>query len=118
MDLTTRTLIYVFLLDVAFAIFYNSPPRMIISELQMDLTCPEECFQTSSADACLSCFEKWIYAISWKGSRISLRYAVRRICEREMPPELQTIFSKMSTLNMFTIISGALVSVYIIRFDY
>ncbi|KAL4749001.1 hypothetical protein BDW72DRAFT_214371 [Aspergillus terricola var. indicus] len=43
-----RTFNHVFLLDSAFVIFHNSVPRMVLQEMTIDLTCPEDVFQAVS----------------------------------------------------------------------
>ncbi|KAL2783800.1 hypothetical protein BJX66DRAFT_344628 [Aspergillus keveii] len=122
-----RTLNFIFLLDAAFTIFYNSPPKMVISELQMDLICPEECFQAGSAETCLSyCLGRRARVApalsSWQGrgqgrvgarsstrptTTLSLRIAVRRICQAgEMSLEAQSALAEMGILNLFIIIAG------------
>lgn len=80
---------------------------MAISELQMDLTCPEECFQACCADECLSLFAEWTTSRLWQ-ERLSLCAAIRRTCQREMTVGSEEILVQMSTLNMFTIITGLL----------
>lgn len=96
---------YVFLLDTAFALFYNSPPRLVIAELQMDITCPEECFQALSADECLRHFAEWTTAKACQ-EKLSFCAAFRKICQQNMPLDLEDMFCHMSTLNMFSIVTG------------
>ncbi|KAE8330279.1 hypothetical protein BDV39DRAFT_202084 [Aspergillus sergii] len=103
---TDRTLTKVFLLDVAFAVFYNTPPRMVISELQMDLACHEDCFQATSVDACLSAFARSTALMACQGGRPTVRAAIRRICQSHISPESEAAFERLSTLNMFTIVSA------------
>ncbi|KAL1982526.1 hypothetical protein VTN96DRAFT_1251 [Rasamsonia emersonii] len=97
-----RTLTYVFLLDTGFAIFYNTPPRMVIAELQMDLTCPEICFQASTANECLAHFRAWVTTRTWPGTP-SLHSAVCRICQADssMDGELKSA-SGQTTLRVLT----------------
>lgn len=54
-----RTVTCVFLLDMGYVIFNNTPPRMMISELEIKLTCPERCFQAVDAEAWLFSVEAW-----------------------------------------------------------
>lgn len=104
-----RTLIYVFLFDAALTIFHNSPPRMVVSELRMDMACPEACFQAESAEECLSELEKWSGSVFWR-ERLSVASVVRRMCQPQPQTEAQASetlepapgFSRMGTLNLFT----------------
>ncbi|OAP55566.1 hypothetical protein AYL99_10539 [Fonsecaea erecta] len=47
-----RVLLWVFLLDTAFVIFNNLPPRMVIREMKMNAAYPEACFQAMTAEEC------------------------------------------------------------------
>jgi len=47
-----RVLIWIFLLDTAFVIFNNLPPRMVIKEMKMDMACAESCFQAPTSHEC------------------------------------------------------------------
>jgi Fungal specific transcription factor domain len=49
-----RTLVYVFLLDCAFVIFNNTPPRMVLlQDVRLELPCPEALFQAADAESWL-----------------------------------------------------------------
>lgn len=100
-----RTFIYVFLFDAAFVIFNNSPPRMVVLELTMDLACPESCFQATSSEECFVCLNSWSYARD-SPPTLDLSSAVEIICRPQISEENQKIFSSLSTLNMFAIITG------------
>jgi len=100
-----RTLTYVFLFDAALTIFHNSPPRMVVSELRMDMACPEASFQAESAEECLFELRKWSSSVFWR-ERLSVASVVRRMCQPQ--PQAQTSeepvqgFSQMGTLSLFT----------------
>ncbi|EXJ57776.1 uncharacterized protein A1O5_12334 [Cladophialophora psammophila CBS 110553] len=47
-----RVFLWVFLLDTAFVIFNNLPPRMVIREMRMNAACSEACFQAMTAEEC------------------------------------------------------------------
>ncbi|OJJ85407.1 transcription factor domain-containing protein [Aspergillus glaucus CBS 516.65] len=102
-----RTLTYVFLFDAALTIFHNSPPRMVVSELRMDMACPETCFQAESAEECLSELGKWSGSVFWR-ERLSVASVVRRMCQprpQAQASEEQGLvlgFSQIGTLNLFT----------------
>ena len=49
-----RTFLWIFLLDTAFVIFNNLPPRMVIREMRMNTARPEICFQAMNAEECFS----------------------------------------------------------------
>ncbi|KAF4502624.1 C2H2 type zinc finger domain containing protein [Fusarium agapanthi] len=50
-----RTLLYTFLLDSAFVIFYDMSPRMVINELQFGLAATDELFNSPDAETWFMC---------------------------------------------------------------
>ncbi|KAK5463787.1 hypothetical protein LTR55_011818 [Exophiala xenobiotica] len=53
-----RVFLWVFLLDTAFVIFNNLPPRMVIREMKMSTACPEACFQAMTAEGCFNTIQR------------------------------------------------------------
>ncbi|KAJ6110668.1 hypothetical protein N7486_002903 [Penicillium sp. IBT 16267x] len=100
-----RALTFVFLFDVALIVLHNSPPRMLISELRMDVACPETCFQAESAAECLGCLRVWAGTRFWK-KRISVVAVVRRICQSPIEDALVQEFSQLGTFNLFTVVQA------------
>ncbi|GIK00364.1 hypothetical protein Aspvir_004387 [Aspergillus viridinutans] len=100
-----RTLTYVFLIDAAMAIFHHTPPRMVVSELKMDMACPEACFQADTATECFYALREWEGSIFWS-ERLSVAGVVRRICQGELGDRSVLEFSKMGTLNLFTTVQA------------
>ncbi|KAJ5764934.1 hypothetical protein N7520_004493 [Penicillium odoratum] len=75
---TIRTLSFVFLLDSAFVIFHNSPPRIFGQELEMHISCPEAAFQAGSADECFQHLKKWADEVL---DHPSVSTAIETICQ-------------------------------------
>ncbi|GIJ85676.1 hypothetical protein Asppvi_004537 [Aspergillus pseudoviridinutans] len=100
-----RTLTYVYLIDAAMAIFHHTPPRMVVSELKMDMACPEACFQADTATECFYALREWEGTIFWS-ERLSVAGFVRRICQGELDDLSVLEFSKMGTLNLFTTVQA------------
>ncbi|KAJ5775461.1 uncharacterized protein N7511_000472 [Penicillium nucicola] len=100
-----RTITFVFLIDAAQVIFHNSPPRIMVSELKMDVSCPEACFQAESAGECLALFEEWTKTRFWR-RKVSIVSAVRQICQAEIDDDLVQEFSAIGTLNLFTMVQA------------
>lgn len=94
-----------FLIDAALVIFHNSPPRVVVSELKMDLACPESCFQAESAIDCRLELEYWSGTQFWE-NRLSIVSVVRQICQKELDDDLIGEFSRLGTLNLFTMVQG------------
>lgn len=57
MEELIRVILWVFLIDTAFVIFNNLPPRMVIKEMKMSPACPEVCFQAATAEECLKALQ-------------------------------------------------------------
>ncbi|KAJ5833585.1 hypothetical protein N7474_001896 [Penicillium riverlandense] len=102
-----RTLIFVFLIDTALVILHNSPPRMVIPEMKMDVSCPEACFQAESASECLVLLREWAHTRFWK-DRLSVVSVVRRICQNQVQDNLINDYARLGTLNLFTVVQGML----------
>ena len=98
-------MIFVFLIDAALTIFHDSPPRTLVSELKMDVACPEACFQAESAEECLGSLRVWAGTRFWK-NRLSIVSAVRRICQSPIEDSLAQELSQLGTLNLFTMVQG------------
>ncbi|KAJ5350412.1 hypothetical protein N7541_008139 [Penicillium brevicompactum] len=100
-----RTVTFVFLIDAALVIFHNSPPRVVVSELKMNVACPEACFQAESAAECQLHLEEWKKTQFWKNG-LSIVSVVRQICQNDFEDELAREFSQLGTLNLFTIVQA------------
>ncbi|CAK7221897.1 hypothetical protein SBRCBS47491_004686 [Sporothrix bragantina] len=117
-----RTVSYIFDLDSAYALFYRHPPRMVLPELQTDLASPESCYRAATADACFAELVAWRRdnaAITGLGagdassdksstnsSPVTIAAAVQTLCHGTMTREVEQAFSRLSVLNMFTIVSA------------
>jgi hypothetical protein len=96
---------YIFLIDAALTILHNSPPRMVVSELKMDVACPESCFQAESAQDCFKELRAWAQTRFWK-NRISVVSVVRRVCQKTIDDDLVLEYSYLGTFNLFTMVQG------------
>ncbi|KAH8667024.1 hypothetical protein BX600DRAFT_285056 [Xylariales sp. PMI_506] len=97
-----RTLIYVFMLDCAYVMFNNCPPRMASFELRCDLACPEVCFQAETLEAWQQCVQIW--SSTHIGHRRPLLSEVIDIMARpSLSKEELTTLQQMSSLNFFAV---------------
>lgn len=71
----------------------------------MDMACPEACFQADTATECFRTLREWERSIFWS-ERLSVAGVVRRICQRQLDDHSVLEFSKMGTLNLFTIVQA------------
>ncbi|KAL5343059.1 hypothetical protein BJX70DRAFT_394487 [Aspergillus crustosus] len=103
----TRTLSYIFLLDTAFVIFNNTPPKISISELQFDPVCPEHCFQAQTAADCfLYLFERDVLPSPL--SNHSVAALLSHMCSGDIDPAAREYIAGLGKLNLFIIVSGML----------
>ncbi|KAJ9328183.1 transcriptional regulator family: C2H2 zinc finger and Fungal Specific TF [Paecilomyces variotii] len=107
-----RTMSYIFLIDSAFAIFNNLPPRFVISELKLGLCYPESCFQAECQNTCFQAIKR---ASRPPNARLSIASAVEALCHEEFGTRLITDFSHMSVLNMFCIVSALHIVLFTLR---
>lgn len=100
-----RTVTYVFLLDMGYVIFNNTPPRMVTFELDVGLTCPETCFQAGD-------LESWLFSVkAWSATSIgqgqpSVSSMTEALMKDEVSPGDWKMLRQMSSLNFFTLASG------------
>ncbi|KAF4468382.1 Zinc finger C2H2 type domain containing [Fusarium albosuccineum] len=97
-----RTLLYVFVIDCAFVMFHNTPPRMVTSELRFSLACPEACFHASDP-------EMWLIRMDEcqpPCQGMSLTEAISLIMRGDLDDKEWEVLEQMSTLNLFAITSS------------
>ncbi|KAL2826448.1 hypothetical protein BDW59DRAFT_160968 [Aspergillus cavernicola] len=100
-----RTLTYAFLFDVALTIFHHTPPRMVVSELKMEMACPEACFQAESAEECFRAMKEWETTMFWR-QRLSIVAVVKSICQKDLASLSVDEFCRMGSLNLFTVVQA------------
>ncbi|EXJ90699.1 hypothetical protein A1O1_03803 [Capronia coronata CBS 617.96] len=100
-----RSIMYVFLLDTAFIIFNNSPPRMVLREMTNDLACPEPCFQASAAVDCFHKIQQWISHPLYKKG-VPFHAAVRSLRQETLDEGTKAYLCQCGVLNLWTIVSS------------
>ena len=101
----SRVLIWTFLLDTAFVIFNNAPPRMVIREMKIHLAVPDSCFNAPTADQCYDqlklsrppCHQYW---------RMFFEGVFKCLCSENVPMDLRHTLASLGLLNLFALISG------------
>ena len=96
-----RVFIWVFLLDTAFVIFNNVPPRMSIKEMKLHLACSEASFQASTIEMCFQHLQSDIAL-----QRYSLSSVTAMMCKGPVNTEIQSLLADAGPLNMFALTSG------------
>ncbi|KAK1727994.1 uncharacterized protein BDZ83DRAFT_665526, partial [Colletotrichum acutatum] len=102
LEMLIRTGTYIFLLDGAFVIFHNSPPRLVVAEMRMSLVCPDSCFQASSQEECFVLLHNWISSEP-RQAQMRVVDLVEAMCNNHLSDE-ETCqgLAGLSMLNLFT----------------
>lgn len=100
-----RLFTWIFLLDTAFVIFNNLPPRMVFKEMNINMATPEACFQAETADLCHQKIQSHIPAGSayWG---LSFRHAFEALSQPELSPIMRNSIASLGPLNLFAMASG------------
>lgn len=105
-----RTFSFILLLDTAFVIFNNTPPKLSIAELSMAPVCSERSFQAQSAEECFLHLAG-SYTTSIPSSKeYSVASTVTNMCQNELGTDSREYFARLGKLNLFIVISGMLQS--------
>ncbi|KAF5584586.1 zinc finger C2H2 type domain-containing protein [Fusarium pseudoanthophilum] len=102
-----RTLLYTFLLDSAFVIFYDMSPRMVITELQFGLAAADDYFNAPDAETWFMCTQA-AAQMSLSCSQITLSQSITMIMGEDFGTSRWEVFETISPLNLFAIASGKL----------
>ncbi|KAJ5167776.1 uncharacterized protein N7482_003370 [Penicillium canariense] len=100
-----RVFTWIFLLDTAFVIFNNLPPRMVIKEMKMHMAMPEACFQALTADEC----HQQIQTHRPSGNAywsLSFRGAFEALAKDHLSPNMRHIIAASGPLNLFSLTSA------------
>jgi hypothetical protein len=100
-----RTQTFIFLLDTAFTIFHNIPPRIAISELDMSLTCSEQLFQAINAEDLRSTIRENQIDCT-EASELSVCQLVQALVQQVEIRGLFDVLKSLTAVNLFTLISG------------
>lgn len=84
------------MLDTAFTIFNNLPPRMVIKEMKMHTARDEATFQAATPDECFKALQR-----PGAQSFMLLSSATESLCKDTMSDELCSYLADLGTLNLF-----------------
>lgn len=96
-----RVFMWIFLLDTAFVIFNNVPPRMAIKEMKMHLVCSEACFQAPNSDLCFQNLRS-----GFPNGTHTLSSLTAMICKQLIVSKTQLALANIGPLNLFALASG------------
>ncbi|ROT34504.1 hypothetical protein SODALDRAFT_329757 [Sodiomyces alkalinus F11] len=100
-----RTFLWIFLLDHAFVIFNNLPPRLVIKEMKMHMARPDACFQAATAEECLEEIQNWSARSPFLPLLI-LSEAVELVCRGELGEDMHRSLADLGPLNLFAVVSA------------
>jgi hypothetical protein len=78
---------------------------MVVSELKMEMACPEACFQAESAEECFRLLKEWETTTFWR-KRLSITSVLKTICQTELTSSAVDEYSRMGSLNLFTAVQS------------
>ncbi|KAF5594912.1 uncharacterized protein FSUBG_9298 [Fusarium subglutinans] len=99
-----RTLLYTFLLDSAFVIFYDMSPQMVINELQFGLAATDEHFDAPDAETWFM-YTQAAAERSLGRSQVTLSQCITMIMGEDFGTSRWEVFETISPLNLFAIAS-------------
>jgi hypothetical protein len=91
------------MIDCSFIIFHNTPPRLVLQEMTIDLACPEALFQAASVEMFLLELDV-LRQTSVQMPRLT--NAIRALCADAPNARDNVLHLGTSKLNMFTIVTG------------
>lgn len=102
-----RVFLWIFLLDTAFVIFNNLPPRMVIREMKMSTANPEACFQAMTAEECFKTLqqENQNDALQPKVA-FEFKSAFEMLYQAHIDDALSTALADLGPLNLFAMTSA------------
>ncbi|KAK4869941.1 hypothetical protein LT330_005665 [Penicillium expansum] len=100
-----RLFTWIFLLDSAFVIFNNLPPRMVIKEIRMHMATPETCFQAATADQCHHQIQLFLPARSLYWTT-SFRGSFESLCKDDLSVNIRHLLATLGPLNLFALTSA------------
>ncbi|KAJ5203155.1 hypothetical protein N7449_005234 [Penicillium cf. viridicatum] len=99
-----RTLSFIFLLDGAFMIFNNMPPRMVVAELEMSITCPEESFQALTERDCFAALSTWAEKVPHH-HQYSIASVLATMFRRDLHEEKKELYAHFGIINLFILVT-------------
>ncbi|KAG9189975.1 hypothetical protein G6011_06843 [Alternaria panax] len=108
---------YISNIDASYALFFRHLPRMAPSELVIEMSSPESCFQASSSEECFAELKAWRERMGVNATNLTILGAVNALCNNKIiaMPTTRRAFAHLSVLNMFTFIHALYLQVYSIE---
>ena len=97
-----RVFLWIFLLDTAFVIFNNLPPRMVIREMKLSTAKPEVCFQATTAEDCFNALRGKDHC----DTAFDFASAFEMLYQTDIDETLSTALANLGPLNLFAMTSA------------
>jgi hypothetical protein len=102
-----RVFLWIFLLDTAFVIFNNLPPRMVIREMKMSTANPEASFQAMTAEECFSILQQENQNDALRPKiAFEFKSAFEMLYQAHIDDSLSTALADLGPLNLFAMTSA------------
>ncbi len=98
-----RTLTYIVLLDAAWVILNNTPPRMALQEARIPLASPEACFQAEDPHTWEGTMRVWTSSENGL-PQLTVEQVIRLMYKPQCLEQDWARLLRMSSLKLFTII--------------
>ncbi|KAK5057769.1 hypothetical protein LTR84_011770 [Exophiala bonariae] len=106
MEQLIRVILWVFLVDTAFVIFNNLPPRMVIKEMKMSLACPEICFQALTSEDCFLALQREDAIHAFRPDQaLEFASAFEMLYQSSMNDATTMMLADLGPLNLFAMTS-------------
>jgi hypothetical protein len=105
-----RSLTYIVLLDSAYAIFNNTPARMVLQEARIAISCPDACFQAEDVQSWEQSMKLW-QASELGRQQLTISQVVCLIWHERLMERDWAMLRQMSLLNMFIIVHRKLIGI-------
>ncbi|KAH7408712.1 hypothetical protein DE146DRAFT_647031 [Phaeosphaeria sp. MPI-PUGE-AT-0046c] len=102
----SRLCSYICNIDASYTLFFRNPPRMAFSELVMELSSPESCFQAQTKEECFIELKSWRGRSGLRSNNLTVIEAVEALSDLTIMNTgmHQRTFAHLSVLNMFTLV--------------
>ncbi|OQV09477.1 Fungal Zn2-Cys6 binuclear cluster domain-containing protein [Cladophialophora immunda] len=112
-----RTFLWIGLFDVAFVMFNNLPPRIMVKESMYNLACPEACFQAPTAEECAAQIRLWMSGAD-AISQTTFCAAVETLGTETLSREKRRELAYLGPLNLFALTCCCAPAIHTLVFQY
>lgn len=116
MEEKIRTLLWVFLLDSAYVIFNNIPPRLVCRELRMGVASCEASYQANTAQECFARLQAWRNH-NTRPASVSLYNLIKLFFMKDLPASTLENLAYESFMNLWCVNAACHIAIFNIDLD-